>query len=1212
MSATAPPSPSIPDPTGVASSAVSSARAVISSNVASLSSNIASISSNIASLTSQLPSPTASNNGTGFSIGLDNDPTASQAEKFVGISVQALLATMSGAFALFVIQTAVFVVIRRRLQRIYEPRTYMVPERKKTHAPPSGWFAWIPAMLTTRDPEYISKSGLDAFCFLRFLRMMLKICCLQGMLILPIMLPINATGGMDKDPEVPVQGLDRLGWGNISRDKTQRRTAALLMAIYAIGVVLYVTYDEMRGYVRLRQAYLTSPQHRLRASATTVLVTSIPKRWMTYDEMINLYDILPGGLKNVWLNRDYSELVEKIELREHFAKKLEAAETDLIKKCVKKYLKQVKKEKGRDAAKTAEDGVEMVEGLTKGTPDDLGFQGHKHSHRPLSDPFASPVISRIPEEADRERNPSADTNGMQYKEGEDDVMDPKDFEYREDPPSALWRKYIQPKDRETMRVPVAKWMPSLPLIGRKVDTIYYCRQQLATLNEQIPKDQAKPEKFPLMNSAFLQFQSQIAAHMACQATNHHIPLRMAPRYLEVAPADVIWENLHMRWWDRYLRYGASNAAVAGLIIAWSIPMVFIASLSQISHLANLVPWLAWLEDLPKWLLSAIQGLLPPLLLSLLTAVLVPLLLQTLAKYSGKPTRTAADRAVQNWYFAFLFLTVFFVVSLSSALFGAIRDFVKDPVSIPVKLAATLPRASNFFFSYLLVQALGISGGALLQVAPLFLYYVIGPMINHTPREKWSLAKNLKFVTWGTFFPLYTNFGVISIVYAVIAPLSLLFAGMVFGLFWLVYRYNLLYVMDYQVDSGGLFFPKAINHLYAGIYIMEICLTGLFLLVRDEHDDLYCLPHAIIMLVIFFLTIIFQRVMYTNFAPLLEYLPITLEDDADASDKEFARRYEERRRLLQEDTVAANQAALEKIDEAHDAPDDLEPIAGKRVHEKQDGHDGTKPLKEETVEERAQKVKEKEKQKEAGVADSENDSSDSSDSDSDSDEEELKRPGTSHSKASTKASKKAKLGAITNALGINKIAAIGAVPLKQLKKIPGIQMDLVHRLAELRDQEDKDDVHESDAVKKKRRLEIARIVRQIRQDDYSDYTDVNDLRRHILESAMPASKPHYDDEEQQQVESKTRRLFAHIDDDLGDLTYEQREALMEQAYKHPCLIARQPAVWIPTDVLGISTDEIKNTPPEVWISNEKAYLKYHSKVVFEGNPPDFGHRDLIDL
>ena len=33
---------------------------------------------------------------------------------------------------------------------------------------------------------------------------------------------------------------------------------------------------------------------------------------------------------------------------------------------------------------------------------------------------------------------------------------------------AEWMKYIEAKDRETMRLPLAGWMPALPLLGKKV------------------------------------------------------------------------------------------------------------------------------------------------------------------------------------------------------------------------------------------------------------------------------------------------------------------------------------------------------------------------------------------------------------------------------------------------------------------------------------------------------------------------------------------------------------------------------------------------------------------------------------------------------------------------------------------------------------------------------------------------------------------------
>ena len=49
----------------------------------------------------------------------------------------------------------------------------------------------------------------------------------------------------------------------------------------------------------------------------------------------------------------------------------------------------------------------------------------------------------------------------------------------------------------------------------------------------------------------------------------------------------------------------------------------------------------------------------------------------------------------------------------------------------------------------------------------------------------------------------------------------------------MYRYNSLYVTQFQLDIRGVFFSKAINQLVVGLYVMELCLVGLFLLAEDE-------------------------------------------------------------------------------------------------------------------------------------------------------------------------------------------------------------------------------------------------------------------------------------------------------------------------------------------------------------------------------------------
>jgi len=70
--------------------------------------------------------------------------------------------------------------------------------------------------------------------------------------------------------------------------------------------------------------------------------------------------------------------------------------------------------------------------------------------------------------------------------------------------------------------------------------------------------------------------------------------------------------------------------------------------------------------------------------------------------------------------------------------------------------------------------------------------------------------------------------------------------------------------------------------------MELCLIGLFFLVRDENNKVVCFGQGITMIVFTALTVIYQFLVNDAFGPLLRYLPITLEDAAVARDEEFAR------------------------------------------------------------------------------------------------------------------------------------------------------------------------------------------------------------------------------------------------------------------------------------------------------------------------------------
>jgi hypothetical protein len=806
-----------------------------------------------------------------------------------------------------------------------QPRTYLVPDRERTNPSPPGLFSWIGPVFRTSSSELIQKCGLDAYFFLRYLRMLLKIFLPMGIVILPVLLPLNHVGGKGTTYKTGttgdqwnVTGLDQLAWGNVKPQHTNRYWAHLVMAVIAIIYICVVFFDELRGYIRMRQAYLTSPQHRLRASATTVLVTSIPQDWLNVDALDRLFDVFPGGVRNIWINRNFDDLNEKVKERNKLALKLESAETSLISQCKKAQLKKAKAEakkagKSKAAAekqesyeakkrasnmamgpgvssgnpheahtvrealdgptedpqakksengarrvfdpafaaagavglgvgklgksvlggiKRAEHGLDGTLTQTRGfvatTDDILPARGNTPNHNhtasgqshvaeprqstglprtdepgssdtmcrnevlpPKQPPFwrrmSSHPKSQEASEPDEYPLTAPDTpatdgphqgsakpekdkkskdshkKGEKAKEEEYPIAYNENFD-KEDYGEPLWKEYIRQKDRDTMRLPIFgwSWMPSIWLLGKKVDTIDHCRKELARLNLEIEIDQQHPERFPLMNSAFIQFNHQVAAHMACQAVSHHLPKQMAPRVVEISPDDVIWDNMSIKWWERYLRTFGIITLVCAMVVGWAFPVAFTGLLSQLSYLEGAFTWLAWLGKLPDWFISAVQGILPALCLAILMALL-PLILRFLSRAQGIFTGMSIELTVQNYYFAFLFVQLFLVVTIASS-FSTIIESFTDVTSWPELLASNIPKSSNYFFSYMILQAMSVSAGALVQIFGLVSWFILAPILDSTARKKWARTTNLNQMQWGTFFPVYTTLASIGKLY----------------------------------------------------------------------------------------------------------------------------------------------------------------------------------------------------------------------------------------------------------------------------------------------------------------------------------------------------------------------------------------------------------------------------------------------------------------
>ncbi|KKA29632.1 hypothetical protein TD95_000671 [Thielaviopsis punctulata] len=1221
------------------------------------------------------------------------------AQKLSGISLNAFLTALVVSIVIFAVQMSVFFMLRNRLARIFKPKTYLVPERERTEPPPRTPWSMLIALMSFKDREIINKCGLDAYFFLRYLKTLLVIFVPIAVVVIPILVPLNYIGGKGQDVTgkdadnsingTAVTGLDTLAWGNVRPEDTNRYSAHLFLAICVVIWVCTVFYFEMRVYIKVRQDYLTSAEHRLRASATTILVNSIPEKWLSEEALRGLFDVFPGGIRNIWLNRDLTVLLNKVHEREKINTMLEEAETELIRLAKKNQMKiQAKEEKkmrrkhhqkgptkeemaarraqeDNDAQRRAETakGVEttasandakgevgdavsqarkrlslkpepeegtsdykskynpfakvgkgvfggvakvgegIAEGVNKvgggisggvnkvggGIAEGVGKAGHgiktvghgldstidntngfttidspdtymNRNHSPeFYRPFHSPSPSqdsgmlRVPD--DNDVHPSGYTNTVRKVSNLDDmyskekprfwefwkppegsyaspvpqnsnrekrmapdlkgwrrflwtlqllsidVEDPNYPEYLKTPgdpkegvegPKAEWEKWVKKKKRPTHRLPLFTWtpdfLPGLPLINKKVDTIDWCRKELARLNMEIEEDQKQPERYPLMNSAFIQFNHQVAAHMACQSAIHHVPKQMAPRINEVSPRDVIWDNMAIPWWQEWARTGLVSVAVTAMIIFWTIPVAFTASLGQIDSLVNQFEWLRFLiaNETMRKISKSIVGVLPALLLAILL-ILVPIILDFLATVKGAKTGAQKAEFVQRAYFIFLFFQVFLIVSIASffaasadQILANLQSLTRDPTSVLELLAENLPKSANYFFSYMILQAMSTSSGTLLQIGALVTWYVLARLFDSTARAKWTRNTTLSTINWGSFFPVYTNFACIALVYAIIAPLISLFAIITFSLLWVAQRYSMLYVTRFRIDTGGVLYPCAINQTFTGLYVMELCLAGLFFIAVNEHGETTCTEHGVVMLVVLCLTALFQILMNRSFGPLLRYLPITYEDEACIRDEAFQRAQNKRLGLDNEE------------EENRDNGDDSYPMLGAhRAH----------------------------------------------------DDEEIE---------------------------MHKMKRSGTTSMNPVKRIGTWAND----------------------SRAGRALTLGKV-----RNNASDYRKKQKYRDMEAQKAMGDA------------------LFLGYHDEIEDLAPAERNVLVRYAFLHYALRARRPTVWLPRDDIGVSDDEVRQMQEmsdHLPASNGGTALDSKVRVVYGRNPPDFSELELINL
>ncbi|KAJ2907919.1 phosphate metabolism protein 7 [Coemansia aciculifera] len=382
-------------------------------------------------------------------------------------------------------------------------------------------------------------------------------------------------------------------------------------------------------------------------------------------------------------------------------------------------------------------------------------------------------------------------------------------------------------------------------------------------------------EFPRQGAALVLFNQQIAAHLAAQAVVDYKPLSMGRVATNVDPDDVIWSSLGMSAWNRRLRGYASFALTAALLVFLTPAVAFVTALVQVKNLAVLSSF-GWLRG-HKWAFALFAGLVPAALVAVLMAVL-PAVLRLLLRLEGTATRSEIELRLMHRLFFFNVWNIYVITILASSAVAITAQAVGNPGELVELIQKRVPESATNILSYVLLLAFMGAAKEILQGVPLALRYIVPRLFAKTPRALFRAETPAAF-DWAGSIPQHTLVFVMGVSYSFLAPVVNCFVAVYFGLFYLIYRYQFLYVYsDRHWRQGGLSFPKAVKQMLVGVYMADIYLV--LMMVAKFEVSANAILRIVVAVAVLLATVAVHWYIDDVYMPAIKYLPLKRAADVE--------------------------------------------------------------------------------------------------------------------------------------------------------------------------------------------------------------------------------------------------------------------------------------------------------------------------------------------
>lgn len=806
------------------------------------------------------------------------------------------------------------------------PRRNRLPKLVPPPLPVDGTFSWIKVCFYMSDEEIINRVGFDSLIFIRFHRLSLRCIVQMSLFSFTVLLPLNFTGGGHanaSDLKGYVGSLlftDFLRFSMANVTGGSPRLWVHCAAAYLLsGIVMRELVIEYNAFNNIRHRYMLSKEPHLR----TVLVTNIPRHLRSPKKIRNYFKhVYPNAVRNVTMCQNLVQLEKVVAARNKIIHKIEK---EILLLCRREKVKLVGSSKLHRVTRAPFQYFENM-GLMDGASERLttlysrlevvnvmvqqeaerrervmrrldkmaAKVGRKDIDYILATPFHDLEVQRRRNKSgisganssSSNVHKSANANGGFNTEFNGKSQQNFDYVNFVDDSGVQKKKRRRPfaKARQAIKR-YSKSVFDASIIGKPVRRDDE-RSDFSSvdLNNEVIENHSNE----VTDKAFVEMKTFTASTIAIQSMHSSKPgameVRTAPE-----PRDVLWQNIYVAKGAKRTRGYIGDTIVILIISFYVVPVALISLLVSESALISTSPRLEQLDEASAFFSTAI-ALVQPICLIIIQQLLPPLFMQ-ISKAEGLVAFSEVQMKAFSRYFMFQVLNVFLVTTVAGSIFDTLAIILENPEAAFEMLGNSIPRMSSFFITLVTMKTflgLGVELVRAISIVQSLLRYLIVP--NATLRLKKNVIIGMRAIDDPGWFPFHKVLAqdmlvvVISVVFAVVAPIVLLPCGLFCLFSRVIWTHHHLYVYESVFESGGLFWPKIFRRFVFGLIIAQMTITGQFILKEARHE-----AYATMALMV--VTYLFLRSTRARYDPPSTTLPLevaTMMDITVAQEKEEAR------------------------------------------------------------------------------------------------------------------------------------------------------------------------------------------------------------------------------------------------------------------------------------------------------------------------------------